>query len=85
MITHTIQTIHKILWQLRRCSSENGPRRSSKYACNLLLFSVSSLVLLAKKFHMMFLFLETQDYVDWESQIEAWQSPILSDTTLPDW
>jgi non-lysosomal glucosylceramidase len=34
---------------------------------------------------MMFLFLETQDYVDWESQIEAWQSPILSDTTLPDW
>ncbi|KAG7619940.1 Glycosyl-hydrolase family 116 catalytic region [Arabidopsis suecica] len=25
------------------------------------------------------------NYVDWESQIEAWQSPILSDTTLPDW
>ncbi|XP_023637502.1 non-lysosomal glucosylceramidase isoform X2 [Capsella rubella] len=24
-------------------------------------------------------------YVDWEFQIEAWQSPILSDTTLPDW
>ncbi|CAL9232258.1 unnamed protein product [Arabidopsis halleri] len=25
------------------------------------------------------------NYVDWESQIEAWQSPILSDTALPDW
>ncbi|KAL1209583.1 hypothetical protein V5N11_035862 [Cardamine amara subsp. amara] len=25
------------------------------------------------------------NYVDWESQIESWQSPILSDTSLPDW
>ncbi|CAH8332020.1 unnamed protein product [Eruca vesicaria subsp. sativa] len=25
------------------------------------------------------------NYVDWESQIEEWQNPVLSDTSFPDW